>query len=109
MGPGTLKGLTGTERAVIWELAEYVQKDTNRAWPSVETIRDEVDAHRRTVQRALRRLEELGHIRAEQPGNGRGHLAQYLLAIPGYPMTEDGKGRSPRRPLRRQKGRHPIP
>jgi hypothetical protein len=52
--------LTGGELRVLLVIACHARKETRTARPSIETIADEANLDRRTVQRAMRRLEAKG-------------------------------------------------
>ncbi|MCC9686931.1 helix-turn-helix domain-containing protein [Streptomyces sp. MNU103] len=67
-----------TARNVLQVLAEHADKHGHNARPSVMRIRYRTGYERRTVQRALRRLEEAGLIKA----TGRhGDVTVYALAL----------------------------
>ena len=55
----------GTERLVLLSLANHAHDDGSHAWPAVATIGREANVSERSVQRALRALEEAGAILAD--------------------------------------------
>ncbi len=57
-------------RAVLKQLAWYASDDGSNAYPAVSTICAETGISRRSVQRFLRELEQLGLIVAETPKTG---------------------------------------
>ena len=70
------------------------------AWPSVGTLAQAMGASRRTAQRALRRLEELGLVEAlTDKTGGSGNTVRYRLVGPEWAQTE---GRHERRPSRKK-------
>jgi hypothetical protein len=86
------EGLTHGERVVLLNLAHHAD-DTGLAWPSVETIAAECGMGRRTVQRALRRLEDVGWIKTDLGGDGPRQSSHYWVQRPavraaqGPPLT----------------------
>jgi biotin operon repressor len=56
-----MRGLDRSERAVLLELAEIANED-NVAWPSNEHLSARLVCSERTIQKALKQLEELGLI-----------------------------------------------
>ncbi len=63
-------------------LGHYAHDDGSNAFPSVKTLTKIVERSRRTVQRALRFLEENGHIEATTPKTGgRGRPTVYRVLV----------------------------
>jgi hypothetical protein len=56
------KDLRPTERLVLLAVALHADDAGRNAFPSVDTVADYANVSRRTVQRALARLVELGHL-----------------------------------------------
>lgn len=67
-----------TSRHVLQVLAEHAHKDGGGARPSLMRIQYRTGYDRRTVQRALRRLEDAGLIQAEGTVNG---CTEFRLAL----------------------------
>lgn len=77
--PRTEKGKPDTTaRHVLAVLAQHVREGGSEAWPGVDRIQHATGYDRRTVQRALRRLEDAKLIR--DTGNGRSST-RYSLAM----------------------------
>lgn len=57
-----IQGIQSSEKSVLICLADYFNDELLMAWPSVKTISGFTCLHPRTVQRALRGLEEKGLI-----------------------------------------------
>lgn len=68
-------GLGATATAVLRDLADRAS-ESGVCWPAVATIAAETNLSRRTVQRALRRLEQERLITVKQTGRG----SRYTLA-----------------------------
>ena len=49
------EALSGIERAVILRLIDYINKNTEVAYPSIQTLADDAGCSRRTVDRALKK------------------------------------------------------
>ena len=85
------RSLPAGDRLVAWCLHDYVRMgnsvsaylDTGKlqCWPSVERIADDIGVNRRTVQRALRRLEAIGLIRTRVARDG-GNLTSHYYLLP---------------------------
>jgi len=70
--------LTQSEKLVLIVLAEHAKEDHGwECWPTVERLMRASCSSRRTVQRALRSLEDMGYIRIAKHSTGR----------PGEPTT----------------------
>lgn len=90
--------LTVTERAVGWRSSDYGDAKGRSIRPgSLRLARDlglstrPGDTRNQTVERALRRLCELGYLSQVGPGF-RGHAAEYNLT---FPTSERGTPQSP--------------
>jgi hypothetical protein len=66
---------------VLLNLADAARKDQRRAWPSVATIAEAEGLGRRSVQRSLHRLRELGLIDIEHAGGGYRATTCYVLRM----------------------------
>ncbi|WP_302675850.1 helix-turn-helix domain-containing protein [Sphingomonas faeni] len=75
-------GLDEHERAVLVRLA-FMAKD-GKAWPSIAHLVEKLGKSERTVQRAIRRLVEAGHIQQRQR---RHETAIYTV----HPVLDDAK------------------
>ncbi len=64
---------TGTAKLVLIGIANH--DGDGGAWPSIDTLAKYAGVHRRNVQRALERLEELGEIKIVRNGGGDHSLA----------------------------------
>src|SRR5262245_14009737 len=70
------RNLGGPATAVLCDLADRAT-DTGVCWPAVATIAADTGYDRRTVQRALRRLEVEGLLMTRRTGRG----TRYTLAV----------------------------
>ena len=70
--------LSGCEHRVLLVIACHARKETRVARPSIETIADEANLDRRTVQRAISQLEAKGVLK-RLPGGGRGRSSEYQI------------------------------
>lgn len=61
-----------TEMLVAIALADYADDDGRRVFPAISTIAAKVNLSRRTVQRIIRRLENVGYVVVASEGGGRG-------------------------------------
>ena len=52
-----------TDKLVLIALASHADNEKQEAWPSVETLEKKTSMSRRTIQRSLRKLEQLGYIK----------------------------------------------
>lgn len=64
-----LMGLSATEKFVLFKLADCADEHGNNAFPCVDTISKECSYSRRSVQRALRRLEKRGLLEVDEAPN----------------------------------------
>ena len=70
-----------TAQATFKTLAFHAHRDTATAWPSIRLLVLETGLDRRTVQRALARLEGDGYITRVDAGRGRGKTTRWQLNI----------------------------
>jgi AraC-like DNA-binding protein len=70
--------LAGGQFRVLSVIACHARKETRIARPSIETIADEANLDRRTVQRAISQLEAKGVLK-RLPGGGRGRSSEYQI------------------------------
>jgi hypothetical protein len=70
--------LAGGQFRVLSVIACHARKETRIARPSIETIADEANLDRRTVQRAIRQLEAKGVLK-RLPGGGRRRSTEYQI------------------------------
>lgn len=81
-----------TEKIVLLCLADFANKTTGLAWPSVQTIADRTELSGRAVQKAVKALVLAGHLsRIDRPGRS----AQYIV----HPRTTCGPTTELRSPL----------
>jgi Helix-turn-helix domain len=87
----------GNARLVLISIAACSNREGENAWPSVETLAREARVSERTVQYAIRRLEQLGELRVVRRSgeNGRTESNRYDVlmrsgSIDGWPAR--GKG-----------------
>jgi hypothetical protein len=83
--------LAGSQFKVLSVIACHARKETRIARPSIETIADEANLDRRTVQRAIRRLEAKGVLK-RLPGGGRGRSSEYQIIF--EPAADTAKNNS---------------
>lgn len=53
---------SGNDRLVLLAIAENANDDAREAWPSIREIARKANIDQRTVQRSIRRLQELGEL-----------------------------------------------
>lgn len=92
-------GLTGAEIAVYVSLRSYADREGS-AWPSVQSIADRAGASRRTAERAIARMRDLGLLETSQwhrPDGSIGGCSYRLrdvppaaLAAPEVPTSPSG-------------------
>jgi Helix-turn-helix domain len=104
---------TGTARLVLLALADNARDDDGLAWPSVATLAAKTRVDRRTVQRAIACLVEIGELSVQQV---HGSSNRYRLCIPRTdvnltPRQSDtpgdmslGDGNAPPYPRQRARG-----
>ena len=85
--------VTHAEVSVWLCLWDHVNRDTGTAWPGVPTISEVTGLNRRTVQRALRQLEDLGHVKTEPREGGEfgNQTNLYTLVQGGGVQTAGGR------------------
>ncbi len=69
-------GLSALQMRVAWRLIDRTNRDTGDAWPSYETLADELGCDVRSVKRAIKRLIEAPWFEANH-GGGRGNSNHY--------------------------------
>jgi Helix-turn-helix domain len=76
--------LPATEKAVLLALCRHAHKDGSCAFPSIKLLAWESGNHPRTVQRALRALEDRNYIVAEgsKAGGRHGQTVSYRVLVP---------------------------
>lgn len=85
---------TRSEIAVYLALGSFVNGATWKASPSIETLLRITGASKRSIQRAIARLSEIGLIRVK-PGGGRRKSNEYTLVTDlRNPATHDGVSES---------------
>jgi DNA-binding MarR family transcriptional regulator len=78
------RALTATFVRVLAHLAIYADR-FGVAWPSQETIADELGINRATVCRAIKRLRDLGYLDRYRKRTARGHFRNvYRLLYPAF-------------------------
>ena len=94
-----LRDISPSQKAVLVRLADHAN-DAGKAWPSVASLVRATGFCRRAVQKALRDLEKLGHIRtthqitkAGDPGSNTYELCNLRGSAP------DARGSAPDAPL----------
>jgi len=89
----------GSARTLLLVIASHVNPDTGWAWPSLDTLADEIARTRRHVIRLITELETLGELEVRR-GHGRGHVNFYHvhltpadrgLAAPAEKATSEGR------------------
>ena len=89
----SVSDLSPTARAVCCALATFMDSRTGECWPSVETLATVLRRNRRTVQRALREIEDAGWVNVKR-GGGKGKATTYTAArVPPYVPDVPVKGR----------------
>ena len=61
---------------VLWAIADHLNRNTFTAWPSTRTLDKETGMPRRSVLRALKDAERLGHVEIERGFREHGHRAK---------------------------------
>jgi len=69
---------TGSSRLVLISIANHASVDGDSCWPAVRTISREARISERSVQYALRELEQIGEISLIR-GTGRKHTHRYFM------------------------------
>jgi len=62
-------------------IAKHMNSNTGETFVGRRTIADLVDAHVRSVELSIKKLEELGYLHVQR-ARGRGHVNIYTLAFP---------------------------
>src|SRR5262245_55291370 len=70
-------GIGGPAKAVLRDLADRAD-GSGVCWPKVQTIAEDNSMDRRTVQRALRKLQKHGLVEVKFTGRG----SRYTLPVP---------------------------
>jgi len=85
--------VTGSDRLVLFMLADHADDESWGCWPSVARLAHKTRLDERTVRRSLRSLEEGGHISSDI-GGGQGKTNHYILLKGGQsaPVQEGVKG-----------------
>ncbi len=88
-----------TAKVVLLALADHYNDQSQCCWPSMPRLERYTGADKRTIQRAITRLEELGHVtREERPGSS----SLFYLKMPksegmSHPRQSDAPPPSTRR------------
>ena len=101
-----LRDISPSQKAVLVRLADHAN-DAGKAWPSVASLVRATGFCRRAVQKALRDLEKLGHIRtthqitkAGDPGSNTYELCNLRGSAPdARGSAPDARGSAPDAPL----------
>lgn len=78
-----------TDKLVALAVADYANRETGKAWPSLAALQGMTSLCERAVRNSLRRLEADGHL-TSQRGEGRGLTSCYWLhpkGPTGAPLT----------------------
>ena len=70
----------GSARTLLLVIASHANPDTGWAWPSLDTLAQEVAITRRHVIRLVAHLETLGELEVRR-GHGRGHVNFYRVCL----------------------------
>jgi Helix-turn-helix domain len=70
----------GSARTLLLVIASHENPDTGWAWPSLDTLADEIARTRRHVIRLIAQLEALGELEVRR-GHGRGHVNFYRVHL----------------------------
>lgn len=86
---------TLSDRLVLLSIANHTNGQ-GYAWPSVDTISEEAKIDRRTVQRSLETLAEIGEVSTETGGSGakdtnRYHMPKFWVWYTGIRAAKGGK------------------
>ena len=82
----------GSARTLLLVIASHVNPDTGWAWPSLDTLADEIARTRRHVIRLIAELETLGELEVRR-GHGRGHVNFYRVDLTPADQRASGAGR----------------
>lgn len=83
------------EKIVVLALADHAD-DAGVSWPGVDRLAQKTGQSRRTIQRALKSLEDAGKLRREErPRRGRA-IVHYVLAMKGDSQSPKGARQSKR-------------
>ena len=81
--------LSTTDKAVLTALATYASED-RYSYPSVRTIAEDVQLSERSVQYALRTLEEIGALKVERRTDSEGRHTSNGYWLLGYDLMQVG-------------------
>lgn len=81
-------GLKPTERLVAYMLADHHNDTTSRCDPSVALLAEETGLDERSVSRAIRRMEETGHLTVRRNGGTRNSYDLHPRQSAGAPPAE---------------------
>jgi len=91
LGLALCKELSPTERLIAAYLL-WRQGNNGAAWPSEETIADEVGVNEKTVRRTVKALVEIGAIKIRRPRNqGRGKSIRYTVQTAFFEQRKGGQ------------------
>jgi DNA-binding transcriptional ArsR family regulator len=86
------KAGSATRKFVLMAIADYADEH-GKAYPSVARLAEDTELSDRSVQRALKDLEEAGLLRIEHPdGSNPYHANSYFLALSRAPVEADAPG-----------------
>ncbi len=83
------EGLTPALREMLLAMADHAREDGSDCWPGIGYLAHKCDVDRRTAQRRLRRLQELGYAQEKSPAS------QHRPTT--YRLNLDGPKKSPYR------------
>lgn len=85
--------IPGNLKLLLLAISDHASDDGTNAWPSIQRLMEKTGTDRRTVQRNLRKLEEVGFLRVERR-NGR--ASYYTVLMEGRQIdTPPGGGNMP--------------
>lgn len=89
----------GAERLVLLAIADCANASGHDAWPSMTELCRKTRLSERGVQKAIRRLEEMGELRVtKNAGRGRTNRYQIVMETPNEVQGSEGQNPEPRTP-----------
>ncbi len=78
---------SASEKVVGIALCHYFNTKTGDAWPSISRLEEDAGTSRRTVIRALKKLEQAGYLKAQR-ARGRGQSNLYAFCHAGEEKSD---------------------
>jgi hypothetical protein len=85
--------LPSSAKTVMWAISEYLNRESGQAFPSQRTLDEECGMSRSTVQLAIKRAQQHGHVQIEErtvKGGRKSHIYTpiiHVYEVPGAGLT----------------------